>query len=394
MISFPKFISTRSTLFGFAVVILLCAAIVVSLLTQVDIWSRAAFDLVTNNTQQVRLVMTMRDAVQKREMTIQRMLNMRGRFERDEEALSFHNHAAIYADARESLMLTAVDATLLDNLSTLDEAVAYAYPYHENLVEALVFKEFENDDLEAITREGRAASARVLSLLDNIVNSQAVGHENVVSDYERSRQYTIYVIALIFAIITVIAIFALRTSGRQFKHVSRLAIIDDVSGTYNRRYFDMVLEEEWMRSMREYTPLSLLMVDIDYFKAYNDSYGHQMGDVCLFAIAKVLSGQLQRSADFTARYGGEEFAIVLPNTHVEHARLLSERIRRAVEEARIKAGCEDVSPWVTVSIGLATTTAEYGQPSATLVKAADSCLYNSKRNGRNRVSDKMLDNLD
>ena len=393
MISFPKFISTRSTLFGFAVVILLCAAIVVSLLIQVDIWSRAAFDLVTNNTQQVRLVMTMRDAVQKREMTIQRMFSMRGSFERDEEALSFRNHAAIYADARESLMLTTVDATLLDNLSTLDEAVAYAYPYHENLVEALVFKEFDTEDLDAITREGRVASARVLNLLDNIVSSQAVGYENVVSDYERSRQYTIYVIALIFAIITVIAMFALRTSVRQFKHVSRLAIIDDVSGTYNRRYFDMVLEEEWIRSMREYTPLSLLMVDIDYFKAYNDTFGHQMGDDCLYSVGKILSGQLKRASDFTARYGGEEFVIVLPNTNMEHARLLAERLRRSVEEARIKSGNDAVSPWVTVSIGVATTTAEYAQEYSLLVNAADNCLYESKRNGRNRVSERTLEAL-
>jgi len=393
MIQLPKFISTRSTLFGFAAVIVLCAVIVATLLIQVDTWSRAAFDLVKNNTEQVRLVMTMRDTVQKREMLIQRMINMKEVFDRDEEAVRFNHLAGVYANARDKLLQTKVDEVLLKNLSKLDEAVSYAQPYHDNLVEAMVFGGINHEVLNAIIMEGRTASASVLFLLDRLVDSQVETHINVEAEYDQSRQMTLLVIALIFAAIAIIVVFALRASGRQFSRVSRMTIIDDVSGTYNRRYFDMVLEEEWKRSMREYTPISLLMVDIDYFKDYNDSFGHQMGDVCLFSVGKLLSGQLKRTADFTARYGGEEFAIVLPNTSVEHARLLAERLRRSVEEARIKAGKEDVSPWVTVSVGLATTTAEFDQSSASLVKAADSCLYESKRTGRNRVTDKMVEDL-
>jgi len=393
MIHFPKFISSRSTLFGFAAVILLCAIIVVTLIIQVDAWSRSAFDLVKNNTQQVSLVMTMRDAVQKREVAIQRMLNIKEVFARDEKSVMFYHMAGVYANARELLMQTSVDNALLDKLYQLDAAVAYAHGYHNNLVEALVFEDIETTELEAIIKEGQSASTAVLHLLDQIVESQAIVLESVVAKYEQSRLYTLIIIAAIFSVIGIVVLYALRTSGRQLKHISRLAVIDEVSGTYNRRYFDMVLNEEWKRSMREYTPLSLLMVDIDYFKAYNDNFGHQMGDVCLFSVSKILSGQLKRSADFTARYGGEEFAIVLPNTSVEYARLLAERLRRSVEEARIKAGDEEVSPWVTVSIGLATTTAEYEQSSAVLVKAADNCLYESKRKGRNRVTDEMVEDL-
>ena len=393
MMVFPKFISSRSTLFGFVTVILLCAAIVIALLIQVDIWSRTAFDLVKNNSQQVRLVMTMRDAVLKRELVIQRMLNMGEAFDRDDASIYFHNLGGIYASARERLMQTSVDAVLLDHLISLDEAVAYVSPYYEKLIEKLVFEDVDANKLEADVMQGQLASRTVLSLLDQIVENQSGVHENIVADYEQSRHYTLIIIAIIFLLIVAVVVVALRTSGRQFKHVSRLAIIDAVSGTYNRRYFDMVLNEEWMRSMREYTPLSLLMVDIDYFKDYNDSFGHQMGDDCLFTIGKILSGELKRTADFTARYGGEEFAIVLPNTKAEYARLLAERLRRAVEEARIKAGKDEVSPWVTVSIGLATTTAEYEQKSNALVKAADNCLYESKRNGRNCVSAKILSDL-
>jgi len=389
----PKFISTQSTLLGFAAVILLCAVIVGTLLVQVDTWSKAAFDLVKNNTEQVRLVMIMRDAVQKREMMIQRMINMKEVFDRDQKSVEFHHLAGIYAHARDQLLKTTVDEMLLKNLSQLDDSVAYAQPYHNNLVEAIIFGGYKDEDINAILKEGRAASAKVLFLLDRIVDSQLETHNKVEADYDQSRQLTLIVIALIFAIIAMVVVIALRTSGRQFSRVSRMTIVDDVSGTYNRRYFDMVLEEEWKRSMREYTPISLLMVDIDYFKAYNDSFGHQMGDTCLFTVGKLLSGQLKRTSDFTARYGGEEFAIVLPNTSVEHARLLAERLRRSVEVARIKAGNEEVSPWVTVSIGVATATAEYDQSSATLIKAADNCLYESKRNGRNRVTDKMVESL-
>ena len=389
----PKFISTQSTLLGFAAVIVLCAVIVGTLLVQVDTWSKAAFDLVKNNTEQVRLVMTMRDAVQKRELMIQRMINMKEVFDRDQEAVDFHHLSGVYAHARDELLNTNVDETLIKNLSKLDDSVAYAQPYHDNLVEAIVFGGYKDEDLKAIFKEGRSASASVLFLLDRIVDSQLETHEKVEAEYDQSRQMTLLIIALIFAVIAVVVMFALRASGKQFSRVSRMTIVDDVSGTYNRRYFDMVLEEEWKRSMREYTPISLLMVDIDYFKAYNDNFGHQMGDTCLFTVGKLLSGQLKRTADFTARYGGEEFAIVLPNTTVEHARLLAERLRRSVEVARIKAGNEEVSPWVTVSIGVATTTAEYDQPSAVLVKAADNCLYESKRAGRNRVTDKMLESL-
>ncbi len=391
---FPRFLNARSTLFGFVVVILLSSMIVLALLIQVDNWNRMAFNLVENNAHQVRLVMTMRDAVQKREMLIQRMIGSDDVFARDEDSVLFHQLAATYASAREALMDTSVDGVLLKNLQKLDESVTSVQGYHNDLVEALVFGDVTVKDFEKMSKQDRLVSGVVSALLDQIVESQFAAHENVLAQYRYSRQNTIVTIALIFIILFVVVAYAVRTTGKQFKRVSRLAIIDDVTGTYNRRYFDMVLDEEWSRSMREYTPITLLMLDIDFFKDYNDTFGHQMGDTCLYSIGKILSGQLQRASDFTARYGGEEFVIVLPNTKMEYARLLAERLRRSVEEARLKAGNESVSPWVTVSIGMATTTAEYEQSSSLLVKAADTCLYESKRNGRNRVTEKSLECLD
>ena len=391
----PNFITTRSTQIGFAIVLVLCVALVWILYIQIDTWSKAGFNLIKNNTQQAQLVITMRDAVQKREMSVQRMMNMPEVFDIDNESVKYNHMAAVYTHAREKLIHeTQLDSAMQLSLRQIDEAVSYAQPYQNNLVEALIFEDLSKPEVEAILQEGRRAAEKVLFLLDKMVERQSHSYEKVIGDYEQSRRSTLLGIIGVFALMLPIVIFAIRTSNKQFKQVSRLSILDEVSGIYNRRYFDMVLEEEWKRSMREYTQLSLLMLDIDYFKAYNDTFGHQMGDDCLFSIGKILSGELKRASDFTARYGGEEFVIVLPNTNMEHARLLAERLRRSVEDARIKSGNDAVSPWVTVSIGVATTTAEYGQDYSLLVNAADSCLYESKRNGRNRVSERILEDLD
>jgi|GEM_PF-2898738 len=393
MIPIPKTLSSRSTLFGFIIVILLSIVLVVGLLIQVDTWSSAGFELVKKNMQQARLVLRMRSVVQKRELIMQRMMNIADVFERDREAMSFYELEGAYLTARQQLMQTEPDEALLENLRQLDAAVGQAYPYHNNLVEALVFGDIDRAELDRLIRNGRMARKKVLSLLDQIVENQESSYEKVISEYDHSRRLTLLLVGVVFSLIVLVVVYAVRTSGRQFRHISRLSIIDEVSGIYNRRYFDMVLEEEWKRSMREYTPLSLLMLDIDFFKDYNDSFGHQMGDDCLYSIGKIISGQLKRATDISARYGGEEFAVILPSTTLEHARLLAERLRRAVEEARIKAGNDSVSPWLTVSIGVATATAEFEQPSSVLVKAADKCLYQSKRSGRNRVSVCVLDDL-
>ncbi len=394
MTTLPKYTSSRSNWFAFAIVILVSVIIAVFLILQVDAWSRAAFNQVKNNSQQMRSVLIMRDALQKRELTLQRMLNTKAVPERDTVSEAINHQAGVYARAREQLKQAAVDKTLPADLTKLDERVASAAVYQNNLLKALAYENMASTELEAIILKGRKASVEILNLLDQIVDRQSATYENVITEYEQSRQYTLLVIGIVFSLIAFVFVFALRLSNKQFKRISRLSILDDVSGTYNRRYFEMVLEEEWMRSMREYTPLSLLMVDIDYFKAYNDSFGHHKGDICLGTTGKILSSQLKRATDSASRYGGDEFAIVLPNTSTEHARLLAERLRRSVEDARIKAANDEISPWVTVSIGVATTTAEFEQSSSILVKAADACLYESKRKGRNRVSEIMIDELD
>jgi len=172
--------------------------------------------------------------------------------------------------------------------------------------------------------------------------------------------------------------------GQANAELSALASTDALTGLANRRMFDATLRKEWFRALRDGSPLSLLMIDIDHFKPLNDRYGHQAGDAYLAAVAGVIERNVRRAGDMAARYGGEEFAIVLPGTAAAGALEMAEAIRRAVVAARFDGIVKDGPP-ITVSIGVAATVPIAGAGAATLVHSADAALYQAKRNGRNRV---------
>ncbi|MFI5840172.1 diguanylate cyclase [Catenuloplanes sp. NPDC051500] len=166
--------------------------------------------------------------------------------------------------------------------------------------------------------------------------------------------------------------------------LEQLSITDPLTGLTNRRRMDTLLDSEWRRAARPKHPLSIAMIDIDYFKGYNDHYGHQGGDRCLTAVAKTVAAAV-RSTDYVARYGGEEFCIILPETPLADALIVAERVRAAVEALREP---HTLSPHgvVTVSIGVASGMPVPNGPVDTLLKLADESLYDAKRAGRNRVS--------
>ena len=175
---------------------------------------------------------------------------------------------------------------------------------------------------------------------------------------------------------------------RLLEHAESLrarSYIDGLTGIANRRHFDVALERELRRAQRADGALALLLVDIDSFKAYNDHFGHQQGDSCLTLVAQELAGMLKRPADLAARYGGEEFAAVLPDTTLEQARVLADRIRAHVAGLGLQQAPAAHHPKVTLSIGVAAfDRARLNAPEA-LIEAADKALYAAKRGGRNRV---------
>lgn len=175
-------------------------------------------------------------------------------------------------------------------------------------------------------------------------------------------------------------------SVRQRRLLEQMAMLDSLTGIPNRRRFNEVFEQEWRRCMRDGAPLSLIVVDVDHFKAFNDTYGHAAGDDVLRRIAATLQTSLRRPGDFVARYGGEEFVMLLPGIDSEGARILCEHTRADVESERIAHAVSDVAPWITISLGGATRVPRDITPNPELFSLADSCLYVAKNNGRNRVA--------
>lgn len=166
--------------------------------------------------------------------------------------------------------------------------------------------------------------------------------------------------------------------------LERLSLTDQLTGLANRRHFDSVLYSQFNFAARTKSALSILMCDIDFFKRYNDSYGHLKGDQCIAEVATVLDEQVHRPTDLVCRYGGEEFCIIMPNTGQDGALTVAETVRNAIVERAIVHQVSDVAPVVTLSMGAATYLGQFQTPSD-LVRAADAALYRAKAAGRNQV---------
>jgi diguanylate cyclase (GGDEF)-like protein len=176
-----------------------------------------------------------------------------------------------------------------------------------------------------------------------------------------------------------------RRLERANRLLEQLSLTDGLTGVANRRHFDQVLRAEWTRAARDGTSLALALIDIDHFKRYNDTYGHQEGDRCLQRVGAALAGGALRPGDLVARYGGEEFAVIMANTGPAGARIVAERLREAIGALAIPHAASSTSPTLSLSIGVAATVPESLGDAETLVEAADRALYEAKGRGRNRV---------
>lgn len=179
---------------------------------------------------------------------------------------------------------------------------------------------------------------------------------------------------------------ALRESQRRLEQknfeLMKMSNVDGLTGVSNRRHLDTLLEQVWAHAHRSRSPLAVIMLDIDYFKHFNDNNGHLVGDDCLRAVAVTLRENLPRSTDFVARYGGEEFAVVLAATDAEGAARVAERLLDAVDGLGIRHPASPIAPHVTVSLGIASTVPQPGQQPKELIAQADEALYEAKAAGR------------
>ena len=177
------------------------------------------------------------------------------------------------------------------------------------------------------------------------------------------------------------------------QQLNKLATLDSLTKVANRHRFDEFLTREWQRGKREKFSLSLILADIDYFKLYNDRFGHQTGDTCLTSVAQAISKTVNRPADLVARYGGEEFAVILPQTPANHAWQLAEKIRLEIKKLNLPHPQSLVSNIVSLSLGVASIVPSSQYTSKQLLVTADKALYQAKQQGRDRAILKLLEPL-
>ncbi len=173
--------------------------------------------------------------------------------------------------------------------------------------------------------------------------------------------------------------------ARAEEHRQRLMLVDGTTGIANRRQFDQSLRGEWQRGARTRSSVAVLVIDVDHFKAYNDHYGQRAGEHCLRQVALVLGACIQRSGELFARFGGEAFAALLPGADAEEARRVAERCMQALRNAALPHATSPLSPWLSVSVGIAVQVAEPGRPVTLLLEQAETAVMRAKQAGRARA---------
>ncbi|WP_150910465.1 diguanylate cyclase [Marinobacter halotolerans] len=241
-------------------------------------------------------------------------------------------------------------------------------PIHRDRLEAAVY--MENNLADGVFTEERVEVIQLLAA------QASVAIENARL-YEQVQEYTLLLEDKV----------AERTAELEAlnEELQRLADRDGLTGVANRRSGDAYLQDTWLRLRRQRQPLSVIMLDVDHFKAYNDNYGHQRGDICLTEVAGALKNEMNRSSDMVARYGGEEFLLILPNTDSDGAARVAENVRLAVERLGIEHAHSSVGEFVTVSVGCAAAVPDDDTSIEEVVYQADLALYRAKQTGRNRV---------
>lgn len=237
------------------------------------------------------------------------------------------------------------------------------------------------------------------------------GLEAVVSDRQRESEHKIaeirhfetlmFIIGLLVLLGEALYIFrpAVNTIQAERKaleavneELHRLSSLDGLTGIANRRYFDSYLVQAWNQNKRDSHEISLVMLDVDFFKLFNDAYGHLAGDDCLRQVAQVISANVKRPADLAARYGGEEFALIMPDTSMAGAQTVAENIRQAIENLGIPHQKSAVNDVVTISMGIACVNPVEELTPEILIQVADYALYEAKKNGRNQVYAEKMNN--
>ena len=313
-------------------------------------------------------------------------------FVRDELAQAVNSLAADFVVKRRQLLglpLSEETSRIMDELRSIYPVVIQGF----NQVAELALEDTPESNELARTILLNQVVPNQHRIIDNFMQvMRNIEKEVTNSSIELKQQYENHsqlrsLIGITTLAISVIIVLVVTSNIMSIeRRLIRFSTTDALTEIPNRRSFDHLLELEWKRSIRSHQPLSLILIDVDHFKAYNDLYGHQEGDYCLKHIAEVLSSVLYREEDVVARYGGEEFVVLLPNVDADGALEVAERMRLSIYERRIKHEGAPEEGLLTLSLGVATSIASQDHGASDLLQAADQGLYQAKATGRNQAS--------
>lgn len=345
--------------------------------------------------EKVRAAFLMREAIRERSFRLAFAAMLEDFFDRDAQQDEFRAAATIFVTARQELEKLSMTPEEMVEFEKLRETLNKARPVVDDAMAHVVQGDNRASILNSL-QEGLKYQGLVIADLNRLVKAveetslrEGIKASRAVEATQRKMMgLSVSAVALALFIGIMVVVRETRQTRELREHRDRLAKLsttDALTGIANRRRFDEIFDLEWCRATRSHAPLSLIMIDVDHFKAYNDEYGHAGGDQCLAAVAGAISSVVTRTTDLASRYGGEEFACVLSNTDNKGAVLVAERVRQAVESLKMEHRKSSAGDHVTVSLGVATFLPDRADSHKELFARADQCLYRAKEKGRNQV---------
>lgn len=390
-LSFIKTNSTKVLLLGYFLMCLLTAILLVNDLA-IQEEQISIIDSSVESTTKMKTIIDLIEVARMRVALSHTMLSQNDVFEKDE--ISQHisdlgEKFIINYQALHQQNLTPDEQKILTNLNPKFEDVRLKL----RNISALALEDNEQANIEAkkIVLNDVVPSQQLIIndfiiILSNIQKKVHNSRKNALVKYMTNNEYRVILISLMLVFSLIILIWVIRKISSIENQLKDASLTDGLTKIANRRSFDIHLKVAWNNCKREQYPLSIMLIDIDYFKKYNDLYGHQKGDECLTRVASIIKAQATRDNDLTARYGGEEFAIILPNTNADSALFLANNLIKSLHQEKIPHKESSFSQYLTLSIGVASIIPSKNSNFLQLIKSADEGLYQSKNKGRNQVN--------
>lgn len=384
---------TNTLLIGLLSILVLVAIATWISLDRMAVSNKESYQVIEKQNKQMLLMLSLQTAIRNRQVSLRNLFLIEDPFDYDAEVIQFSSYAGDFIKVRDELIKYDLSEAEKRDFEYLLRLARDAQPKQKTTID-LVLAGKKNDALKTLYTEGLPLQNLVIAQLDRMVEKSQIGAKRAaqlsLEAHAQTKQLIFLIYILCFALAAAIVTIVIRKTKSMEtiilaanKQLELLANEDGLTGLSNRRQFNKTLEADWQHCSRAKSALSLIMLDIDHFKQYNDSFGHVKGDDALRQVGNILERAASRQTDLAARYGGEEFVLLLPSTPLKDAKDIAEKIRTSIEALDIRH--VPSIERITASLGVASTTPSAKGNYISLIEAADKSLYQAKYNGRNQV---------